>query len=153
MDLIFQRWCESRPAIRVLGWCVVSCAVALVIWGMLVRPVNRQSEELNAQVNRTRQTNASLWPVVRRQHPTPEAGVARPVQPFSPLEFQAHGVTLVHWKPQQSGGELALDAGWSDIPALFSRLALRDVRVSLFDIIPQGTLLRVRIQLEINHAQ
>ncbi|WP_446422885.1 HofO family protein, partial [Enterobacter kobei] len=44
----------------------------------------------------------------------------------------------MYWKPQHSGGELALDALWGAVPALFSRLALENVRVSAFSITPQG---------------
>ncbi|MEM5525986.1 DNA utilization protein HofO [Enterobacter hormaechei] len=77
----------------------------------------------------------------------------KPVQPFSPLAFQREDARLVYWKPQQSGGELALDALWSAVPALFSRLALENVRVSAFSITPQGKQLRLSLQLEIGHAQ
>ncbi|WP_276330668.1 hypothetical protein [Enterobacter hormaechei] len=39
------------------------------------------------------------------------------------------------------------------VPALFSRLALENVRVSAFSITPQGKQLRLSLQLEIGHAQ
>ena len=77
----------------------------------------------------------------------------KPVQPFSPLAFQREDARLVYWKPQHSGGELALDALWGAVPALFSRLALENVRVSAFSITPQGKQLRLSLQLEIGHAQ
>lgn len=69
------------------------------------------------------------------------------------LAFQREGARLVYWKPQQSGGELALDASWGAVPALFSRLALENARVSAFSITPQGKQLRLSLQLEIGHAQ
>ncbi|AVJ81957.1 putative dNA utilization protein HofO [Enterobacter hormaechei subsp. hoffmannii] len=59
----------------------------------------------------------------------------------------------MYWKPQHSGGELALDALWGAVPAIFSRLALENVRVSAFSITPQGKQLRLSLQLEIGHAQ
>ncbi|MFV9137371.1 DNA utilization protein HofO [Enterobacter hormaechei] len=76
-----------------------------------------------------------------------------PSQPFSPLAFQREGARLVYWKPQQRGGELALDAYWGAVPALFSRLALENARVRAFSITPQGKQLRLSLQLEIGHAQ
>nr|WP_233163625.1 DNA utilization protein HofO [Enterobacter hormaechei] len=60
---------------------------------------------------------------------------------------------MVYWKPQQRGGELALDASWGAVPALFSRLALENARVRAFSITPQGKQLRLSLQLEIGHAQ
>jgi pilus assembly protein HofO len=76
---------------------------------------------------------------------------ARALTPFSPLDFQGDETTLVHWKPLQNGGELTLDAEWQAIPALFSRLAQRDVQIAAFAIAPQGTALR--LQLELEHAK
>ena len=92
----------------------------------------------------------SLWPKAGRR---PVVTQVKPVQPFSPLAFQREDARLVYWKPQQSGGELALDALWGAVPALFSRLALENVRVSAFSITPQGKQLRLSLQLEIGHAQ
>ena len=76
-----------------------------------------------------------------------------PVQPFSPLDFQDTRTALVHWKPQQNGGELVLDTLWSDVPALFSRLAQQAVSISAFNLAPEGTTLRLSLQLESDHAQ
>jgi len=71
--------------------------------------------------------------------------------PFSPLDFQGADATLVHWKPQQNGGELMLDLEWKALPALFSRLAQRDVQIAAFAIAPQDKALRLRLELE--HAK
>jgi pilus assembly protein HofO len=70
--------------------------------------------------------------------------------PFSPLDFQGDNATLVHWKPLQNGGELTLEAEWQ-APGAFSRLAQRDVQIAAFAIAPQGTALRLRLELE--HAK
>ncbi|AMX07877.1 hypothetical protein A0R60_3643 [Enterobacter asburiae] len=70
---------------------------------------------------------------------------------FSSLDFQGDNATLVHWKPLQNGGELMLEVKWQALPALFSRLAQRDVQIAAFAIAPQGTALRLRLELE--HAK
>jgi pilus assembly protein HofO len=43
------------------------------------------------------------------------------------------------------------DAEWQAIPGAFSRLAQRDVQIAAFAIAPQGTALRLRLELE--HAK
>ena len=99
------------------------------------------------------QRHATLWPVASnapRRTPEPDA---RPVVRFSPLDFQADGATLVHWKPLPGGGELALDAEWPAILTVFARLAQQDVRIAAFTLAPQGAALRLRVQLEQDHAK
>jgi pilus assembly protein HofO len=81
----------------------------------------------------------------------PAAPESRELISFSPLDFQGDNTTLVHWKPLQNGGELMLEIEWQALPALFSRLAQRDVQIAAFAISPQGTALRLRLELE--HAK
>jgi len=81
----------------------------------------------------------------------PEAPESRELISFSPLDFQGDNATLVHWKPLQNGGELMLEVEWQALPALFSRLAQRDVQIAAFAIAPQGKALRLRLELE--HAK
>jgi pilus assembly protein HofO len=81
----------------------------------------------------------------------PETPESRELISFSPLDFQGDNTTLVHWKPLQNGGELMLEVEWQALPALFSRLAQQDVQIAAFAIVPQGTALRLR--LELAHAK
>ena len=151
MNTLLERWCESRPWHRVLCWCLGSLLAGLFAWGALLRPVDRQCAEQQRQLIEDVSTNASLWPVVRKGPFLPDAAKARELAPFSPLNFQGDETTLVHWKPLQNGGELALDAEWQAIPELFSRLAQQDVEIAAFAIAPQGRALR--LQLELEHAK
>jgi len=151
VNTLLERWCESRPWHRVLCWCLGSLLAGLVAWGVLLRPVDRQCAEQQRQLIEDVSTNASLWPVVRKGPFRPDAAKARALTPFSPLDFQNDETTLVHWKPLQNGGELALVAEWQAIPELFSRLAQQDVQIAAFAIAPQGTALR--LQLELEHAK
>ena len=151
METLLERWCESRP------WCRLVCGglgillMGLTAWGVVLRPAERQCADQRQQLSQAARTNASLWPSASKSTLRPETQTAREMMPFSPLDFQGEGTTLLHWKPFQNGGELALESAWQAIPALFSRLAQRDVQVAAFTISPQSTVLRLRLELE--HAK
>lgn len=151
MDTLLERWCESSPWYRVLFWCLGSLLAGLAAWGTLLRPLDRQCAERQRQLIQDARANAALWPAVRKMPFRPEAPESRELISFSPLDFQGDNATLVHWKPLQNGGELMLEAEWQALPALFSRLAQRDVQIAAFAISPQGTALRLR--LELGHAK
>lgn len=151
MDALLERWCECHPWGRVLFWCLGSLLAGLAACGTLLRPVDRQCAELERQLMENVRANAALWPAVRQMPFRSETAVARVRMPFSPLDFQGDDAALVHWKPLQNGGELMLDLEWKALPALFSRLAQRDVQIVAFTIAPQGTALRLRLELE--HAK
>lgn len=151
MDTLLERWCESRPWSRVLFWCLGSFLAGLAAWGTLLRPVDRQCAERQRQLIQDARANAALWPAVRKVLFRPEAPESRELISFSPLDFQGDNATLVHWKPLQNGGELMLEVEWQALPALFSRLAKRDVQIAAFAIAPQGKALRLRLELE--HAK
>lgn len=150
MGIWYQRWTDARPSRRVLCWLIASGLVAWAIWGLLLRPAALRYTDIQAQAISAKRINASLWPEAGRRAVVTQM---TPSQPFSLLVFQREDARLVYWKPQQSGGELALDASWGAVPALFSRLALENARVSAFSITPQGKQLRLSLQLEIGHAQ
>ncbi|MBJ6488161.1 DNA utilization protein HofO [Enterobacter cloacae] len=150
MGIWYQHWADARPSRRVLCWLMASGVIAFVMWGLLLRPAALRHADIQAQAISTQRINASLWPEARRR---PGVTQGKLSQPFSPLAFQREDARLVYWKPQKSGGELALDVSWSAVPALFSRLALKNVRVSAFDLTPQGKQLRLSLQLEVGHAR
>ncbi|WP_249415113.1 hypothetical protein [Enterobacter sp. RHBSTW-00994] len=152
MHELVQRWCECRPCTRLFLWCVGTSTTVLIAYLLLVRPIHTEIIRLNTQVINALHVNASKWPGAIRQTTQLKATVPGRERPFSPLEFQAEGTRLVHWRPRQGGGELVLDAGWEQIPEVFSRLALRDVKVSAFTLAPEGSLLRLSVQLEQNDA-
>ncbi|CAM6967166.1 MULTISPECIES: HofO [Enterobacter] len=151
MDELLERWCESRPWGRVLLWCLGSFLAGLAAWGALLRPVDRLCAERQRLLMESVRANEALWPAVRKLPFRSETAEARVLMPFSPLDFQGADATLVHWKPQQNGGELMLDLEWEALPALFSRLAQRDVQIAAFAIAPQDKALRLRLELE--HAK
>ncbi|WP_227658108.1 HofO family protein [Enterobacter cancerogenus] len=93
-------------------------------------------------------TNASLWAAVRKIPTETEEPVAPAVRPFSPLDFQANGTRLVHWKPLSHGGELELDADWAAIPGIFAQLEQCNVRIGTFVITAESGRLRLRMELQ-----
>lgn len=151
METLLERWCESRP------WCRLVCGglgillMGLTAWGVVLRPAERQCADLWQQLSQAARTNASLWPTACQVPFSPQTRTALEIKPFSPLDFQGEGTRLLHWKPLQNGGELALEAEWQANPPLFSRLAQRDVRVAAFTLAPQSTALRLKLELE--HAK
>lgn len=153
MEHLIQRWFASRPSARLACWSTVAGIIGLAIWGLIVRPASRQCAELGELSLRAARTNAALWPEARRHPRISAERVTQDSQPFSPLDFQGKGTRLVHWKPQPNGGELALSAPWSEIPALFSRLAKQAVKVTAFTLAPEGAQLRLSLQLETERAQ
>jgi pilus assembly protein HofO len=153
VDTLFERWCESRLGWRVLGWCLGVVMLSVMLWTTLLRPVQKQRTALQLQLARTERFNASLWPAASKVLPPAITPVRLAVQPFSPLDFQSSDARLVQWKPLSSGGELTLDADWQAVPAVFSRLAQRNAQVMAFSLTPQGAKLRLRVQLEQDHAQ
>ncbi|MEH0887528.1 HofO [Enterobacter sp. UNJFSC 003] len=149
--MMVERWCQCRPWQRVLCWFLSVLSLGVTAWGALLRPTH---EQLAArQLLHAERTNASLWPAARKVPQQPVAPDVAVLRPFSPLDFQATGTRLVNWKPLQSGGELTLDADWQAIPAVFSALAQRAVRVTAFTLSPQGAALRLRVALEKDHAR
>ena len=118
MGIWYQRWADARPSRRVLCWLIASGLVAWAIWGLLLRPAALRYADVQAQAISAKRINASLWPEAGRQAVFTQV---TPSRPFSPLAFQREDARLVYWKPQQSGGELALDAEWPAILTAFAR--------------------------------
>ena len=153
METLLERWCESRP------WCRLVCGglgillMGLTAWGVVLRPAERQCADLWQQLSQAARTNASLWPTACQVPFSPQTRTALEIKPFSPLDFQGEGTRLLHWKPLQNGGELTLDAEWQAIPTVFTRLAQWDVQVAAFALSAQGSALRLRVELEEQHAK
>ncbi|ECN5945461.1 hypothetical protein AAO52_23920, partial [Salmonella enterica subsp. enterica serovar Typhimurium] len=69
-------------------------------------------------------------------------------RPFSPLDFQAPPLRLLHWQPSAQGGEMALKTSWDAVPSLFVRLAESEMSVSRFSLRKEGAELLMTLQLE-----
>ncbi|EHE1496568.1 hypothetical protein JNP70_003258, partial [Salmonella enterica] len=75
-------------------------------------------------------------------------GTVENPRPFSPLDFQAPPLSLLHWQPSAQGGEMALKTSWDAVPSLFVRLAESEMIVSRFSLRKEGAELLMTLQLE-----
>ena len=149
MNTLLERWCESRPGIGYSAGARESPA-GLVAWGALLRPVDRQCAEQQRQLIENVSTNASLWPVVRKGLFLPDAAKTRELAPFSRSIFRT---MRRRWFTGSRCRMEGTDAGYgvAGHSGTFSRLAQQDVQIAAFAIAPQGTALR--LQLELEHAK
>lgn len=145
-------WCALTSRWRCICWAVSSTLIVLLVTGVQARLRDRQLATGQAQQVRDTNINAGLWAAVRKL--TPPAQVQSPAitRPFSPLEFDTGDRRMVRWQPGNNGGELVVEAGWAQIPTLFSTLAQRDIAVARFSIQPEKKTLQVVMQLERQNA-
>lgn len=151
MHILFERWCAWRARTRALMACLMAGVIALFAWALLITPMDAQRAALEAQLTDARQTRAALWSAVARLHRPAKPDEPQTKTAFSALAFQRDGTTLVSWKPFAGGGALTLDADWGQIPAVFSRLAQREMSVEAFEITPEGARLRLSLELHDAH--
>lgn len=147
-----DRWCALTPGVRLLWWSAGTCILFFLAFWLAIRPVQRQITTLNEQYATELSTRAMLWKKARAlyQAQTQVNEVPAPL-PFSPLDFHAGNVSLVHWRPAGTGGELMLETDWAQIPALFDQLAQRGAGVSMFSVAREKGRLRFAVQVEHLH--
>lgn len=114
----------------------------------VVRPTVQPLLQLEAKRNQLILAGTTLWGSVAQPHLTRTKPDAAASLPFSPLDFQAAGVRLVHWLPDAKGGALTLDADWMQLPSLFERLARCGMNVSAFTVKPGESTLQLDVQVE-----
>lgn len=152
MHIFHERWYSLHLRTRFLCWSLGSCLMFLGAYLALVRPTIQPLLQLEAKRNQLSSAQTALWvgaaqPPLAQSEPTAQASM-----PFSPLDFQAGGVRLVHWLPETKGGALTLDADWMQIPNVFERLARCGMDVSAFSVVPGESTLRLVVQLESPNA-
>ena len=152
MKSLFERWCALTPGWRCGLW--LACSL-LLLQGWLFfhhQPARQRLSAQEAQRQREAASHRALWASARKLYPPPTDEIAPAPEPFTPLAFNANGLRLVRWQPATAGGELAISAAWTEIPAIFSALAQRDVAVAHFSIAPEKQTLQVVLQLERRNA-
>ncbi|WP_049857832.1 hypothetical protein [Trabulsiella odontotermitis] len=136
-----ERWCELTPLTRCLYWLgamlfILSIGGYSLPWsGAPLNPVSplRQWQTLRTLQRQTEQIQETLTATV----------------PFSPLDFQLDGTQLLSWQPAGAGGEMVLETQWAQLPAIFPRLADRNMQAAAFSIRPANGRLRLTLQLEV----
>ena len=152
MRILHERWYSQHLRTRILCWSLASCLMFLGAYLALVRPTIQPLLQLEAKRNQLTAAQTALWvgaaqPQLAHSEPT-----VLTFLPFSPLDFQAGGVRLVHWLPDAKGGAITLDADWMQIPNVFERLAQCGMSVSAFSVAPGESTLRMVVQLENRNA-
>lgn len=148
MRIVHERWYSLHLRTRILCWSLGSCLMFLGAYLALVRPTVQPLLRLEAKRNQLILAQTTLWGSVAQPHlARTEPDVAASL-PFSPLDFQAAGVRLVHWLPDAKGGALTLDADWMQIPSLFERLARCGMNVRAFSVEPGESTLQLVVQVE-----
>lgn len=149
--LFLERWCALPARQRAIAWVFGTGLFTLGIYLLMVRPLQQQTDRLTAQhqqaVARLRQMRVGALP----RPPSDAEGVAPTEAAFSPLAFQRDGIRLVHWQPHARGGSFTLSAEWTQIPALFTRLAQAGVGISEFSVEPGESQLRFVARIEDLH--
>lgn len=149
---LFECWCALAPRWRCTLW--FACSLLLLVGWLLFhyQPAQQRLSAQEAQRLREAASHMALWSSVRKLFPPPAEQSAALSQPFTPLAFNTRGLRLVRWQPAATGGELVVDAAWTEVPALFSALARHDVAVAHFSVAPELRALRVVLLLERRHA-
>ena len=145
-------WYALSPRWRGLCWIISSGLMLLCAIGTQRHIQDQQLTTQQAQQARDAAFNARLWSAVRKLSPTDDVPSTVAPRPFSPLEFNTGEMQMVRWQPASAGGELVVDAVWTQIPALFATLARRDVAVVRFTLQPERQKLRLTLQLERQNA-
>lgn len=148
MRILHERWYSLHLRTRILCWSLGSCLMFLGAYLALVRPTFQPLLQLEAKRNQLILAETTLWRSAAQPHFTLTEPDAAASLPFSPLDFQAAGVRLVHWLPDAKGGALTLDAEWMQIPFVFERLARCGMNVSAFSVEPGESTLQLVVQVE-----
>ena len=152
MKSLFERWCALAPRWRCVLWFAWSMFLLLGWLFFHFQPAQQLLSAQEAQRQREAASHRTLWASARKLYPPPADEIARTSEPFTPLAFNDNGLRLVRWQPASAGGELAIAAAWTEIPAIFSALAQHDVAVAHFSVAPEKQTLQVVLQLERRNA-
>ena len=136
-----DRWCRLPAVGRVTSWC------AALLLALVAAYIPYRGEP-------ARTTGADFTPQWRRLlilSQQSEAIVLPETIPFSALDLQASGATLVCWLPDKKGGELVLESNWRSIPPLFALLARSGAAIPTFSIAPREEALAIVLRLEIDN--
>lgn len=102
------------------------------------------------RLSQQREAARQQWRHLRRLSVAAEplfGGTVENPRPFSPLDFQAPPLRLLHWQPSAQGRNGAENV-WDAMPSLFVRLAESEMSVSRFSLRREGAELLITLQLE-----
>lgn len=150
MNALFDIWYGMSRRGRVFGWCAGVLCLTLTVALSVGYPGWKTLDTQHARLSQQREAARQQWRHLRRLSVAAEplfGGTVENPRPFSPLDFQAPPLRLLHWQPSaqgRNGAENVLDA----VPSLFVRLAESEMSVSRFSLRREGAELLMTLQLE-----
>lgn len=149
MPRIAEYWCALSPRARLACWLMLSTGLVALCWQAGVRPAWQAQATAYRQLTSLRETSQAQRQRALTLRLPEEASAQLADTPgrFSPLDFQFDDARLVRWRPEGQGGELVLQAQWRQVPETFVRLALSDVTLEAFTVVPRGVALEFTLRL------
>ncbi|AUW48654.1 hypothetical protein S406_05120 [Salmonella enterica] len=151
MNALFDIWYGMSRRGRVFYWCAGVLCLTLTVALSVGYPGWKTLDTQQTRLSQQREAARQQWRHLRRLSVAAEplfGGTVENPRPFSPLDFQAPPLRLLHWQPSAQGGEMALKTSWDAMPSLFVRLAESEMSVSRFSLRREGAELLITLQLE-----
>lgn len=150
-DLAF--WYALSPPLRALAGITAVVLMMTLCWWGLVRPITTERHGLDAQRVAQQPARQARWKaLLELKPPAATASDDETSEAFSPLALQSAGRQLIRWQPNGAGGELLLEAQWTQIPQTFLYLAGCNMRAEAFSLVMKENRLHFTLQLVRNDA-
>lgn len=150
-DLAF--WYALSPRFRALSGVTVVVLMMTLCWWGLVRPITTERHGLDAQRAAQQPARQARWKaLLELKPPAATASDDETSEAFSPLALQSAGRQLIRWQPNGGGGEMLLEAQWTQIPQTFLYLAGCNMRAEAFSLVMKENRLHFTLQLARNDA-
>ncbi len=119
MNALFDIWYGMSRRGRVFYWCAGVLCLTLTVALSVGYPGWKTLDTQQTRLSQQREAARQQWRHLRRLSVAAEPLFGRTVEnprPFSPLDFQAPPLRLLHWQPSAQGGEMALKTSWDAVP-------------------------------------
>lgn len=107
MNALFDIWYGMSRRGRVFCWCAGVLCLTLTVALSVGYPGWKTLDTQQTRLSQQREAARQQWRYLRRLSVAAEPLFGRTVEnprPFSPLDFQAPPLRLLHWQPSAQGG-------------------------------------------------
>ncbi len=155
-------WLQSPRWVKMSSFSGLWLGIYMLLWRGWSYPASEQSKQLE-QASRQHQQQLQLQARLQLAQPSLLAikqqsdELSRWLVSVSPRAFslpallQSSGARLTHWRPQQAGGELALELSWSQFIALLRYLATLEPAPRISVLTLQGSPPRLQLMMVLRH--
>lgn len=112
MNALFDIWYGMSRRGRVFGWCAGVLCLTLTVALSVGYPGWKTLDTQQMRLSQQREAARQQWRHLRRLSVAAEPLFGRTVEnprPFSPLDFQAPPLRLLHWQPSAQGGRIGAE--------------------------------------------